>query len=106
MTSWDAEARERGLSLCKLTFAVRKGKLSLHWTPVAVISLHALGRWFERSRLREHEALIAAVAVLVDTDETIDRVPTSSSGGFWLGAVVEGLNDHDGKGDVRTWLAS
>jgi len=60
--------------------------------------------------VEEHEALIAAVAVLVDTDETIDRVPTSSSGGFWLGAVVEGLNDHDGKGvklrNVRTWLAA
>jgi hypothetical protein len=44
--------------------------------------------------------------VLVETDESSERVNTR--GGFWLGAVVEAMNAHDGKGvtlrNVRTWL--
>jgi hypothetical protein len=53
-------------------------------------------------------ALVAALAVLVETDESSERVNTR--GGLWLGGVVEAMNDHDGKGvklrNVRTWLAA
>jgi hypothetical protein len=48
------------------------------------------------------------LAVLVETDESTEWVDTSD--GFWLGAVAEALNDHDGKGvklrNVRRWLAA
>jgi hypothetical protein len=49
-------------------------------------------------------ALVAALAVLVEIDEGTERANTRD--GFWLGAVAEALNDHDGKGvtlrNVRT----
>jgi hypothetical protein len=52
--------------------------------------------------------LVAALAVLVETGESRERVPTRD--GLWLGGVAEALNDHDRKGvtlrNVRTWLAS
>ena len=48
---WNNDEQERGLSVCTFVFAVRKGKLTMRWTPVACVSLHALGRWFERSGL-------------------------------------------------------
>jgi hypothetical protein len=103
---WNNDERERGLSVCRFVFAVRRGKLTLRWTPVACVSLHAMGRWFERSGLREHEALTAALAVLVETDESLERVNTRD--GFWLGGVVEAMNDAEHKGvklrNVRTWL--
>jgi hypothetical protein len=60
--------RGRGLSLCQLTFAVHKGELTMRWTPVACVSSHALGGWFEQSGRREHDALVAALAVLVETE--------------------------------------
>jgi hypothetical protein len=70
--------------------------------------LHALGRWFERSGLRDHSALVRDLSVLAETDESAERVQTRD--GFWLGAVVEALNDHDGKGvklrNVWTRLAA
>jgi hypothetical protein len=47
--------------------------------------LQALGRW--------HEALIAALAVLAETDESTERV--NEPDGFWLGAVTEALNNQE-----------
>jgi hypothetical protein len=37
--------------------------------PIAAVSMHALGRWHERSALRDHAALIVALAVLVDAPD-------------------------------------
>jgi hypothetical protein len=48
-----------------------------------------------------------ALAVLVETDESTERVPTRD--GLWPGAVVEAMNDQERKGvkrNVRTWLTS
>jgi hypothetical protein len=58
-----------------------------------------------RSVERDH----AALAVLVEIgDAATERVDTGC--GYWLGAMVEAMNDNDGKGvtlrNVRTWLAS
>jgi hypothetical protein len=46
--------------------------------------------------------------VLVETDESTERVNTCD--GFWLGGVVEAMNDAERKGcrirNVRTWLSA
>jgi hypothetical protein len=41
-------------------------------------------------------ALVACLAVLVETDESTERVNTRD--GLWLGAVVEAMNDPERKG--------
>jgi hypothetical protein len=94
---WNNDERERGVSVCEVTFGVRKRKLIARWSPIANISLHALARWFQRSGLRDHAALIEALAVLVETDESSDRVPTS--GGFWRGGVTEAIPGAQGLPD-------
>jgi hypothetical protein len=113
-TSWlhnddsNNDSRERGLSVCTVLFAVHKGALTVRRTPIACISLHALARWIERSAERDHAALVRDLAVLVESNAASERVDTP--GGFWLGAVIEALNDAEQKGclirNVRTWLAT
>jgi hypothetical protein len=39
----DPEAREQGVTICKLTLSVQQGRLRQRWTPLANASLH--GRW-------------------------------------------------------------
>jgi hypothetical protein len=105
---WNNDERERGVSVCTFVFAVRKGKLTMRWTPVACVSLHALARRIERGTERDHAALTRDLSVLVETDEKAERVSTRD--GYWQGGVGEAMNDHDGKGvklrNVRTWLAA
>jgi hypothetical protein len=89
-------------------FAVQKGKLIARWTPLACVSLHALARRVERGAERDHTALTRDLALLVESDSNTERVFTP--GGFWLGAVIEAMNDAERKGvklrNVRTWLAA
>ena len=56
--------------------------------PMAICSLHSLGRGFERSGFREHDTLTADLAVLavVDLDARQNKVETPS-GGHWVGSV-------------------
>jgi hypothetical protein len=56
---WNSpDHREHGLSVARFVFAVKDGKLLMRWSPIAAISPQAIGRWFERSGLRDHDALI------------------------------------------------
>jgi hypothetical protein len=78
------------------------------WEPVAKVSMHALGRFFERSGMRDHDALVAALAGLVGASAEMERVP--AAGGVWLGDVVRATHNGQDKGsclirNVRTWLA-
>jgi hypothetical protein len=107
--TWGATPeRERGIALGELIFAVPGKQLIRCWTPRVNISLHALGRWFERSGEREHTALIRDLAMLAQADEKAERVETP--GGFWLGQVIDAMDDGAGKGvkmrNVRTWIAA
>jgi hypothetical protein len=105
--SWCNDARERGLSVCSLTFAVTKGKLIRRWTPIATVSLHALARRIERNVERDHTALVRDLAVLVESDEASERVD-APSGGHWLGGVIRATTNTEEKRvklrNVRTWL--
>jgi hypothetical protein len=108
--AWNNEVREHGVSVCTLTFAVHRGKLVRRWTPLACISLHALGRRIERSAERDHIALTRDLALLVETDEASEQVRTAG-GGCWVGAVIRATIDAEEKclrrlRNVRTWLAA
>ena len=70
---------------------MHKGTLTVRWVPIACISLHALARRIERSSERNHTTLVRDLALLVETDTASERVNTP--GGFWLGAVIEAMND-------------
>jgi hypothetical protein len=108
--AWGEDAsKERGVSICKLTFAVHKGKFVKTWRPVACVSLHALARRIERGAERGHAALIGDLAVLAEApaDGDGERVDTPASCGLWLGAVILAQDD-GGEAcrirNVRTWL--
>ena len=78
----------------------------MHWVPVAIVSLHALARWFERSGLRDHAALLTALAVLADAAEDGDEVETPD-GGRWLGGIepMRGTDRQTAHArNIRTWL--
>jgi hypothetical protein len=105
---WNSGVREIGISVCDLVLSVRRGKLCWEWKPRVCISLHALARRIERGAERDHAALVRDLAVLVESDAGSERVGTQ--GGFWLGAVIEAMNDQKRRGctirNVRTWLAT
>jgi hypothetical protein len=107
--AWGEDAsRERGVSICKLTFAVHAGKLTKVWQPIACISMHALARRLERGASRDHSALIDDLAALIAVPDAGERVDTP--GGFWLGQVITAARDETGKGcrmrNVRTWISA
>jgi hypothetical protein len=78
------------------------------WVPIASISMHALARWFERSGFRQQEALIAALATLVDAPAEVEQVTTER--GYWLGGVIDVMDHQLGREvplrSTRTWVAT
>jgi hypothetical protein len=102
--TWDA--REPGVAVARCSLALVSGRLAAHWTPYALVSLHALARRIERGADRSHAALVRDLAVLADAGDDGDRVPTPG-GGWWRGSVV---TVGSGNGvvvrprGVRTWV--
>jgi hypothetical protein len=84
--SWHPDAVEAGIAIasCKLTMRPKVGLVHI-WKPRAIISLHAIARWFERSGSRDHERLLADLAVLTALGDDCDHVATP--GGFWRGEM-------------------
>jgi hypothetical protein len=60
--------------------SAREWRLAAHWTPYALVSLHALARRIERGADRFHAALVRDLAVLADAGDDGDRVPTPLPG--------------------------
>jgi len=86
--TWNAPGvRELGVGIGVYRMELHDGKLSQCWQVEAIVSMHSLGRWMERTGLRDHGALLADLAALIGADETTERIPTPS-GYFWLGAVL------------------
>jgi hypothetical protein len=92
-TAWgDDDAREPGVALVTYTVRLERGRLRVGWVPLAIISGHALGRFFERTGRRTHAALVADLAVLADAGPDGDRVAVGD--GWWMGAVVPMQGKH------------
>jgi hypothetical protein len=107
-TAWTNDDNEPGVGIAHIALAMRPRKgLVRVWTPVAIVSLHALSRWHERTGWRDHGALVRDLAVLADATDDGDRVPTNG-GGYWRGRS-EPMLGTDGSTatarNVRTWVA-
>jgi hypothetical protein len=99
-----ADPIEPGVALCNFAFAMRGRKMTETWTPIALISLHALSRWFERTRCVEHGMLLRDLTTLIGAGVDGDRVPTPD--GCWRGSVGPMFDVHGvrtGARSVRTW---
>jgi hypothetical protein len=100
----DRDYREPGVAICRFALFVDAGKLRQTLTPIAVVSLHALGRRLERGRGRDQAAIIRDLARLADAPER-DEVATPESEGAWIGYVVQmkGVDGWATARAVRTW---
>jgi hypothetical protein len=100
----DSEPAEPGISICKLYFGTKDGKVIHRVHPRVAVSLHAIARRVERGADRSHDALLADIAILVNADG--EDVPTPASDGQWLGNSI--IAQDDGKPcrllNVRTWV--
>jgi hypothetical protein len=105
-TAWDSDAHEPGVAIARYAMALDHGRLAMRWTPRAIVSMHAIGRWHERSGLRDHAMLLRDLSVLAAADDADEKVATPD-GGFWLGAMqvmgdVHKVPVH--ARNVRTWV--
>jgi hypothetical protein len=65
----------------------------------AILTLHCLARWFQRTGNRDYTTLINDIAALSDAPAEEDKVPTPT-GFFWLGSVKP-MTGPKQKGPVR-----
>jgi hypothetical protein len=106
IAAWEDEDSEPGLAIARFRLELANGKLRSRCMPSALVSLHSLGRWFERSGIRDHAALTHDLAVLAEVgDDADDRVATPDSDGAWVGAVINirGEGEAVRARSVRTW---
>jgi hypothetical protein len=89
---------EPGIGLCTFTLALDRGRLRERWAPIAVVSFHALARYFERSGKRDHADLLADLRLLLVAQDG-DEVPTER--GSWIGAVIT-MKDKHGTARARS----
>jgi hypothetical protein len=101
----DADYSEPGVGLMRFMLALKDGKLTERWHPIALVSAHALGRYFERSGKRDHVALVAALALLVDARDAGGDTVATDGDGAWIGAEVlmRGPHGTTRARTVRTW---
>jgi hypothetical protein len=108
-TAWrDDDATEQGIAIARLVLAMRprRGMVQV-WTPCALVSAHALGRYFERTGLRDHTSLVRDLAVLADAADAGDDRVATTDGGCWLGSMqtMRGAGKVTARArNVRTWV--
>jgi hypothetical protein len=103
LDTWD-NFQELGVTICKFTFSVKDGIFRQRWTPLVNVSLHALARRIERSRLRDHVAIFHDIALLASVNAA-DRTPTRD--GFWLSSLIDARDAQKRVmpiRSVRTWI--
>jgi hypothetical protein len=99
--------REPGCAVCRFNLFAEPGRLRRVIKPIAVASLHALGRRLQRGRGRDHPALVRDLGLLADAPDGGDAVATPEADGSWIGGMVQ-MNSQDGWSTaraVRTWHA-
>jgi hypothetical protein len=94
---WEHSTPEQGLSLCALSIDTRMARL-FQTTPRASVSMHALGRWFQRTGSRDHDQLVrdlralatfaAADAPPLADEDAKTEVTIACPTGKWVGKNV------------------
>jgi hypothetical protein len=104
-TGWVDVYDEQGVAVTRVEVKQEGRKLHQRWGPYALVSLHGLARWFERSSHRDHSLLVRDLALLVEAPPERDAVRTPD--GFWLGEVrpMKSAKDRtQGIRSVRTFV--
>jgi hypothetical protein len=115
--TWNPAMDEPVISILMVDLHIAKGICRLMVDTVALLPLHALGRWFQRSLVNSNAALLADLAQLaaaygkiLDTNAaTGDRkFHWSADSGHWAGSVINRLSEVTGRQEqvlsVRTFL--
>jgi hypothetical protein len=102
------DASEKSICLIESSLALTKRHAETMTTTLAAVSLHALGRWYQRAFTTHGTAMMLDLALVVRAVPTLDPNATdvelpSGNGGSWRGAIVETLN---GKNvfNIRTFV--
>ena len=87
--AWDDQGRETGIAIAFTEiFTLRPDRRAVHLesTIRAAVTLHALGRWFQRSPLTSNADLISELRLLLrELPRSIDRNRIAGLGGEWRG---------------------
>jgi hypothetical protein len=99
----DDDQREPGVALAKYLLKLEHGRLKIGWTPIALVSAHALGQYVERTGNRAHASLVADLAVLADAGADGDHIAVGD--GWWVGGsvFVRGKNGIVSSRAIRTY---
>jgi hypothetical protein len=102
--SWEDDEPEPGVAVIRFSLKLEGGRLKDRWDPAALISLHALSRWHERSGHRDHAILVRDLSLLASVDPG-DGHEIETPDGCWLGGVVgmKGPKVATRTRNIRTW---
>jgi hypothetical protein len=94
---WGGDASEKSICLIESSLALTKRHAETMATTLAAVSLHALGRWYQRAFTTNDNAIMRDLALIVKAVPTLDCKCTdlelpSGNGGSWRGSMVETLN--------------
>ena len=114
---WNAAADEPVISILLVELRVAKGTCMLMTDTVALLPLHALGRWYQRSLANSNASLLADLAQLAGAYGQILQIHAATGGqrfywpaasGYWAGSVVQRFSEATGRQEqvlnVRTFL--
>jgi hypothetical protein len=107
---WGPDHREPGFSLVAIRLEVAPPRFRYYPILLAGLSLHTIGRWFQRSFTCTHPALLSDLLTLAMgvTDEVLEaggafEIPAGA--GKWSGVVMSNTADHENRVlAVRTFL--
>jgi hypothetical protein len=90
------DASEKSICLIESSLALTKRHAETMTTTLAAVSLHALGRWYQRAFTTNDTAMMLDLALVVKTVPTLDPGATdvelpSGNGGSSRGAIVENV---------------
>jgi hypothetical protein len=115
--TWNAAVDEPVISILLVDLQVTKGICRLMVETAALLPLHALGRWYQRSLDNSDAALLADLAQLAGAyGEILDthsaagnrKFLWSAASGVWAGSVTDRLSEATGREervlDVRTFM--
>jgi hypothetical protein len=102
------DASEKSICPIESSLALTKRQAETMATTLAAVSLHALGRWYQRAFTTNDAAMLLDLALVIEAVPPLDPNATdiqlpSGNGGSWRGAIVETLN---GKSvfNIRTFV--
>ena len=115
--TWNAATDEPVISILLVELHIAKGICRMMVDTVALLSLHALGRWYQRSLANSDAALLADLARLAGAYGKILHIHAATgnrkflwpaTSGQWAGSITERFSEATGRQEqvlnVRTFL--